>query len=62
MPSSIVCHETEIEVIKKISEKNKILVIGPFATSNPNNYLKNGAAVLLGEPENFFIKLIYRLF
>ena len=57
MPSSIVCHETEIDVIKKISEKNKILVIGPFAASNPNNYLKNGAAVLLGEPENFFHKI-----
>ena len=57
MPSSIVCHETEIEFVKKLSKINKVLVIGPFGSSNPNNYLKNGAAVLKGEPENFFHKI-----
>ena len=30
MPSSIVCHETEIEFVKKISKITKVLVIGPF--------------------------------
>ena len=57
MPSSIVCHETEIEFVKKLSKINKVLVIGPFGSANPNNYLKNGAAVLKGEPENFFHKI-----
>ena len=41
----------------KESKINKVLVIGPFGSANPNNYLKNGAAVLKGEPENFFHKI-----
>ncbi len=57
IPSSIVCHETEIETLKKLSKNNKVLVIGPFASSYPNSYLENGAAVLKGEPENFFHKI-----
>ena len=57
IPSSIVCHETEIEILKKLSKNSKVLVIGPFASSYPNNYLENGAAVLKGEPENFFHKI-----
>ena len=56
--SSIVCHETEIKKIKEILEFNeKVIVIGPFASSNPNSYLKIGAKVLKGEPEMFFHKL-----
>ena len=55
VPSSIVCHETEILHIKKLIEKNKeVIVIGPFATSNPENYVKAGAKVVKGEPEMFF--------
>ena len=55
IPSSIVCSETEINVIKKLSEfKKKILVIGPFATSNPDIYTKSGGVVIKGEPEMFF--------
>ena len=55
MPSSIVCSETEINVIKKLSNlKKKVLVTGPFATSNPNIYIKSGAVVIKGEPEMFF--------
>ena len=54
IPSSIVCHETEIKVIKTLSDHDKILVIGPFGSSKPENYIKSGAAVLKGEPENFF--------
>ena len=38
MSSSIVCHETEIEYLKELKKENKlVLVIGPFATSNPEN-------------------------
>ena len=57
IPSSIVCHETEIEVIKTLSNYKKLLAIGPFASVSPENYIKNGAAVLKGEPENFFHKI-----
>jgi len=55
--SSIVCCETECLNIKKIVELNKkVLVIGPFATSNPKKYIKAGGTVILGEPEFFFMK------
>ncbi len=55
--SSIVCHETEIETIKKVKIYNKVIfAIGPFATSNPDNYIKAGAKVIIGEPEMFFHK------
>ena len=47
LPSSIVCHETEIKFIKLLKEKNKkIIVIGPFATSNFEPYLEAGAHVI----------------
>ena len=55
--SSIVCHETEIEVIKELTEyKKSIFSIGPFATSNPQNYINAGSKVVAGEPEMFFYK------
>tara|TARA_Y100000590_G_scaffold469997_1_gene661197 strand:+ start:1763 stop:3100 length:1338 start_codon:yes stop_codon:yes gene_type:complete len=55
IPSSIVCSETEIQTIKKLKMSNKIVaVIGPFATSNPEKYIKSGAFVIKGEPEMFF--------
>ena len=55
--SSIVCCETECKDIKYISELNKkVLVIGPFATSNPKKYLEAGGTVIMGEPEFFFLK------
>ena len=55
--SSIVCCETECDFIRKIStSKKKILVIGPFATSNPKKYIEAGGAVIMGEPEFFFLK------
>lgn len=58
MPSSIVCHETEIQKIKEIVKQNKkIIVIGPFASSNPDTYINAGASVLKGEPEMFFHSL-----
>lgn len=58
IPSSIVCHETEVEQVKKILSLNKkVIVIGPFASSNPEHFLEVGAKVLKGEPEMFFHKL-----
>ena len=55
VPSSIVCHESEIKKIKEIVKFNKkVIAIGPFASSNPQNYLDAGASVLKGEPEMFF--------
>ncbi len=57
LPSSIVCHETEIEYLKILKNNNKIaIVIGPFATSNPEAYLQAGGIVVKGEPEMFFHK------
>ena len=53
--SSIVCHETEISVIKNLSKQGKkIFVIGPFASTLPDLYINAGAKVILGEPEFFF--------
>ena len=55
LPTSIVCHETEVEYLKKLNSINKVVIaIGPFATSNPENYSKNGAIVVKGEPDMFF--------
>ena len=55
--SSIVCCETECQNIKDIVEFNKrVLVIGPFATSNSKKYIEAGGTVILGEPEFFFMK------
>ena len=55
--SSIVCCETECENIKNIVEHSKkVLVIGPFATSNPKKYINAGGTVIMGEPEFFFMK------
>jgi len=55
LPSSIVCHETEIEHIQTLKNNNKkVIVIGPFVTSNPEPYLKAGATIIKGEPEMFF--------
>ena len=53
--SSIVCHETEIEVIKRLKHQNKdVFAIGPFATVMPKPYIDAGATVIAGEPEMFF--------
>lgn len=53
--SSIVCHETEIQVIRKLKKfKKNIFAIGPFATSNPKTYIDAGSKVIVGEPEMFF--------
>ena len=55
--SSIVCCETECDLIKKLSLlKKRIFVIGPFATNMPQKYCDAGGEVIMGEPEFFFLK------
>ena len=55
--SSIVCCETECDLIKKLSVlKKRIFVIGPFATNMPWKYCDAGGEVIIGEPEFFFLK------
>lgn len=55
LPSSIVCHETEIHYVKKLKSLNKnVVVIGPFATANSELYINAGATVIKGEPEMYF--------
>jgi len=54
--TSIVCYETEVQLIKLIKEKSKVPVgvMGSVATSIPAPYLEAGAFVISGEPEFFF--------
>ncbi len=53
--SSIVCSETEIEIIKKLNQLKKITIaIGPFATNLTKIYFNAGANVIKGEPELYF--------
>ena len=55
IPSSIVCHETEIEAVRQLVEQNAtVAAIGPFAANVPDPYLKAGAIVIQGEPEMYF--------
>ena len=55
--SSIVSHETEIDIIKTLHEKIKIFVIGPFASENHKLYTKyNNVSVIKGEQEFFFLQ------
>lgn len=54
--SSIVSHETEIELIKRINNKVKIFIIGPFATNNSEKYINYNISIIMGEPEFFFMK------
>ena len=55
--SSIVCCETEIEIINLLKSKNKkIFAIGPFATNIPKKYYEAGATVISGESEFYFLE------
>ena len=54
--SSIVSHETELEVIKKLRAKNlAVIAIGPFASTMSELYIKTGCSVVIGEPEFYFL-------
>ena len=59
--SSIVCHETEIEVIKKLKlDKKNVIAVGSFATAVPQKYIEAGAKVVSGEPDMFFHNFNYK--
>jgi anaerobic magnesium-protoporphyrin IX monomethyl ester cyclase len=51
LTSSVVCHETEVEAIRKLKSTVPLGVIGPFASSIPQPYVDAGAFVISGEPE-----------
>ncbi len=58
LTSSIICHETEIETLKKLNEmKKKIFVIGVFANVVKDKYQLENTYIIPGEPEAFFSKL-----
>ena len=55
--SSIVCCETEINIIKLLkSENKKVFVIGPFASNIPKKYCEACATIISGESEFYFLK------
>ncbi|MCU0256528.1 MAG: radical SAM protein [Vicinamibacterales bacterium] len=55
VPSSIVCHETEVAAVRALAARGRpVGVIGPFASSVPAPYVEAGAFVVSGEPEWFF--------
>jgi len=55
--SSIVCHETELEVLKKLKKREIYTgVIGSFCTAVPDLYIKESDFVISGEPEFFLLK------
>ena len=56
MPSSIIAHETEVELLKKVAEQNsKIFIIGIFANIKKEAYQLKNSFVVPGEPEAFFL-------
>lgn len=56
--SSIICHETEIDAIKKLSKINKkIFIVGIFANVMKEKYSIDNAVVIPGEAESFFLNL-----
>ncbi len=57
MPSSIIAHETEVSVIKKLAQMNcKIFIIGIFANVMKEVYNIKNCFVVPGEPETFFLE------
>jgi len=52
--TSIVAHETEIEIISCLSEILPVIAIGPFAQIEHVTYIESGAHVLLDEPDTSF--------
>ena len=55
--SSIVCHETELEVLKKLKKREIYTgVIGSFCTTVPDLYIKESDFVISGEPEFFLLR------
>ena len=60
MPTSIIAHETEVEVLNSLSNQSKkIFVVGIFSSVLKDNYKTKSSYVVPGEPEEFFLKLKY---
>ena len=60
MPSSIIAHETEKEIVEKLSKANKkVFVVGIFSNVLKDSYKFKTSHVVIGEPENFFLNLDY---
>jgi len=58
LTSSIICHETELEVLKKITEAGKkVFVIGIFANVLKDKYKLTNSYIVPGEPESFFLSI-----
>jgi radical SAM superfamily enzyme YgiQ (UPF0313 family) len=56
--SSIVCHETEVETLKKIAEHGKkVFVIGVFGNVAKDKYRMKNSYVVPGESESFFLNV-----
>ena len=56
LPTSIICHETELEAIKKLTLlKKKIFVVGVFGNTKKDSYTNSNTFVVPGEPESFFL-------
>ena len=61
MPSSIICHETEVRALKKITQEmgKKVFVIGIFSSVMKTKYEMKNSYIVPGEPESFFSKISY---
>jgi anaerobic magnesium-protoporphyrin IX monomethyl ester cyclase len=58
LTSSIICHETEIETLKKlVSLKKKTFVIGIFGNVMKDKYSLKNTYIVKGEPEQFFSEI-----
>lgn len=56
LSSSIVCCESELEAIRKMTARGiRTFAIGPFASQMPDPYLDAGASVFIGEPDTYFL-------
>ena len=59
MPSSIVDHKIELEYAQKIKQQTKTIIgfIGPFASVQPELYLKHADFVIKNEPEQIVMEI-----